>query len=207
MTQSAHTHLALAPKEPGPLGLRSPSDPYATELVGLRRGEALSGAAPGTDVQVLVVDGTVDWAGRELKRGSFLRRCWSEVDELRSRRGCRLLVKTGGIGDAGTKPVVVDPSTSAWSPGHGNMRVLALDARGGESTALVHWPAGEHFLPHRHLGGEEIFVLSGTFIDEHGSYPAGSWIQSPHGSIHDPFVVEETLIWVKTGHLPPRKAH
>ena len=73
---------------------------------------------------------------------------------------------------------------------------------GDEGTALVHWPAGERFIPHQHWGGEEILVLSGTFRDEHGTYPKGTWIQSPHLSAHHPFVEEETVIFVKTGHLP-----
>ncbi|EOG7622766.1 cupin, partial [Vibrio parahaemolyticus] len=28
------------------------------------------------------------------------------------------------------------------------------------------------------------------------------WLRSPHMSEHFPFVEEETVIWVKTGHLP-----
>ena len=71
-----------------------------------------------------------------------------------------------------------------------------------EHVALVKWPVGEVFKPHKHFGGEEIFVLSGTFKDEHGEYPKGSWIRNPHMSQHHPYVDEETVIWVKTGHLP-----
>ena len=63
------------------------------------------------------------------------------------------------------------------------------------------WPAGERFKPHRHYGGEEIFVLSGEFIDEHGRYPKGTWLRSPHLSEHFPYVEQETIIFVKTGHL------
>jgi anti-sigma factor ChrR (cupin superfamily) len=51
------------------------------------------------------------------------------------------------------------------------------------------------------MGGEEIYVISGEFIDEHGRYPAGTWIRSPHLSQHHPFVEKDTLILVKTGHL------
>jgi anti-sigma factor ChrR (cupin superfamily) len=51
-------------------------------------------------------------------------------------------------------------------------------------------------------GGEEIFVLSGVFQDEHGAYPTHTWMRSPHLSQHHPFVNEPTLILVKTGHLP-----
>ena len=49
---------------------------------------------------------------------------------------------------------------------------------------------------------EEILVLSGEFKDEHGSYPQGTWLRSPHMSLHNPYVEVETIIWVKTGHLP-----
>ena len=54
---------------------------------------------------------------------------------------------------------------------------------------------------HTHFGGEEIFVISGEFIDEHGRYPQGTWIRSPHLSEHAPFVEQETVILVKVGHL------
>ena len=70
-----------------------------------------------------------------------------------------------------------------------------------ESTALVKWPEGAAFIPHTHFGGEEIFVLEGTFIDEKGEYPTGTWIRSPHLSNHNPFVKEGCTILVKVGHM------
>ncbi|MFY8014026.1 MAG: cupin domain-containing protein, partial [Limnohabitans sp.] len=54
---------------------------------------------------------------------------------------------------------------------------------------------------HRHFGGEEIYVVDGVFEDEHGRYPKGSWIRSPHMSLHKPFSQEGCTIFVKTGHL------
>lgn len=88
-----------------------------------------------------------------------------------------------------------------WQPGHGGLMVLPLHSFATEHTALVFWPAGEQFVMHRHVGGEEIYVISGEFADEHGRYPAGTWLRSPHMSLHQPFVEQDTLIWVKTGHL------
>ena len=70
-----------------------------------------------------------------------------------------------------------------------------------DQTALVKWPKNERFLAHKHWGGEEIFVLSGTFMDEHGAYTKNTWLRSPHLSEHFPFVKEETIIFVKTGHM------
>ena len=78
---------------------------------------------------------------------------------------------------------------------------MPLHIFNSSETALVKWPKGEKFLPHSHFGGEEIFVLSGVFKDEHGEYPEGTWLRSPHLSQHHPWVDEETIIFVKTGHL------
>jgi len=99
-------------------------------------------------------------------------------------------------------PVRIDTRNTPWLPGQGGLEVMPLHDFKGEHAALVKWPAGERFQPHRHFGGEEILVLSGEFKDEFGSYPAGTWLRSPHMSQHYPYVEEETVIWVKVGHLP-----
>ena len=86
--------------------------------------------------------------------------------------------------------------------GIGGLQVMSLHSFEHEHVALVAWPENERFQAHRHFGGEEILVLSGEFQDEHGAYPAGSWVRSPHMSQHFPFVEQATVILVKTGHLP-----
>jgi anti-sigma factor ChrR (cupin superfamily) len=78
---------------------------------------------------------------------------------------------------------------------------MPLHSFGAEQVALVKWPAGERFQSHTHFGGEEIYVITGEFKDELGSYPEGTWIRSPHLSSHNPYVEQNTLIWVKVGHL------
>jgi anti-sigma factor ChrR (cupin superfamily) len=45
-------------------------------------------------------------------------------------------------------------------------------------------------------------VLDGVFQDEHGTYPAGSWLRNPPGSVHRPWSDLGCTIWVKTGRLP-----
>eukprot|EP01034_Spumella_vulgaris_P008456 gene8456-10765_t len=80
------------------------------------------------------------------------------------------------------------------------LTVMPLMQQGSGST-LVRWAPQTYFNPHKHYGGEEIFVVDGVFEDEHGRYPAGSWIRSPHMSLHQPFSKEGCTIFVKTGHL------
>jgi anti-sigma factor ChrR (cupin superfamily) len=115
--------------------------------------------------------------------------------------GCRIFVKLNQMDAYERERVVINTSKSHWHQGYGNLEVMSL----GEHAALVKWPKGERFVNHAHQGGEEILVLQGEFRDEHGIYPKGTWIRSPHLSTHYPFVNEETIIFVKTGHLPHRK--
>ena len=53
------------------------------------------------------------------------------------------------------------------------------------------------FPAHPHPDGEEILVLSGVFSDEHGDYPAGSYLLNPEGFSHAPFSDEGCVIFVK----------
>lgn len=207
MAPPAHTHLVPGPAREGLLAAPGGADRDRTEVVRIAAEEGWCPASSTEDLQVLVVAGSLDLTIGSVGPGSYARWARGGPEVLNSTAGCTLLVKTRpprALEPHEAPEVLVDASTAPWAQGHGHLRVLPLDARDTENTALVLWPAGERFIPHRHLGGEEILVLRGTFHDEHGRYPAGSWIQSPHGSVHHPFVEEETLIWVKTGHLVPR---
>ena len=92
---------------------------------------------------------------------------------------------------------------AAWLPGLvSGLQVLPLHSFGSEHVALVRWAPGTVFQPHGHPGGEEIVVLEGVFQDEHGSYPTGTWLRHPPGSVHRPWRETGCTIWVRTGHLP-----
>ncbi|MGP2658130.1 cupin domain-containing protein [Malaciobacter sp. WC5094] len=93
--------------------------------------------------------------------------------------------------------IIIDTETSQWLEGQGNLKIMPLDIQ----TTLVKWPKDERFIPHKHWEGEEIFVLDGVFMDEYGNYPKDTWIRSPHLSEHFLFVKEETIIFIKTGHI------
>jgi ChrR-like protein with cupin domain len=75
-----------------------------------------------------------------------------------------------------------------------------LERDGGEiarGTSIVRYAAGSSFPEHVHDRGEEILVLEGTFQDEHGDHPAGSYVRNPPGSRHRPFSVGGCVIFVK----------
>lgn len=75
-----------------------------------------------------------------------------------------------------------------------------LDRIGGEvarATSIVRYQPGSAFSAHVHDGGEEFFVLDGVFQDEHGDYPAGSYVRNPPTSRHVPASAPGCTIFVK----------
>ena len=75
-----------------------------------------------------------------------------------------------------------------------------LDRLGDEvarATSIVRYAAGSAFTPHTHTGGEEFIVLEGVFQDEHGDFPAGSYIRNPPTTRHTPRSASGCVIFVK----------
>ena len=77
---------------------------------------------------------------------------------------------------------------------------MMLDRLGGErarATSIVRYAPASCFPRHAHPGGEEIFVLAGTFSDETHDYPAGWYLRNPPGSSHHPSSRDGATIFVK----------
>jgi anti-sigma factor ChrR (cupin superfamily) len=75
-----------------------------------------------------------------------------------------------------------------------------LDRIGDEvarATTIVRYAAGSRFSAHTHTGGEEFIVLTGTFQDEHGDYPAGTYVRNPPTTSHTPGSQDGCIIFVK----------
>lgn len=97
--------------------------------------------------------------------------------------------------------VVIQPEQYQFvdSPLAGVSRMM-LDRAGNEvarATSIVRYAPGSGYSAHTHNGGEEIFVLDGVFSDEHGDYPAGSYLRNPPGSSHKPFSTNGCTLLVK----------
>jgi hypothetical protein len=75
-----------------------------------------------------------------------------------------------------------------------------LDRIGDEvarATTIVRFAPGSAFSPHIHDGGEEYLVLEGTFQDEGGDFPTGSYVRNPPTSSHTPAARDGATILVK----------
>lgn len=185
-----------------PLAREEAEQGHATSIVRYDPGSHFHAHDHPLGEEILVLEGIFSDETGDYHAGTYFRNPEGFRHAPFSVEGCVILVKLHQFQPGDTAHVVLDTETIAWRPGQGSLQVMPLHECQGESTALVRWPAGEQFQPHQHFGGEEIYVVSGEFIDEFGRYPAGTWMRSPHLSQHCPYVEQETVIWVKVGHLP-----
>ena len=93
------------------------------------------------------------------------------------------------------------PSGSIW-----RKRVhLVGPPESGQVTSVVRYEPHSRFPTHDHPDGEEIFVLDGVFSDEHGNWPAGTFLLNPEGFRHTPFSELGCLLFVKLRQFPGRE--
>lgn len=106
-----------------------------------------------------------------------------------------------------SRRVAVHAARLPWvpSPMAGVERRM-LDRIGDEvarATSIVRYAPGSRFSPHTHGGGEEFLVLEGVFQDEHGDFPAGSYVRNPPTSRHTPSSATGCVLFVKLWQFDP----
>lgn len=174
----------------------------ATSIVRYAPGSAFAPHTHELGEEFLVLAGTFEDDQGAYPAGTYVRNPPGSRHRPFSTAGCEIFVKLRQFQAGDDARVVIDTSQAAFRPGLvAGLTVLPLHEYGSEHVALVRWAPGTRFQAHTHWGGEEILVLEGTFSDEYGDYPAGSWLRSPHLSRHQPFSDEGCLIYVKVGHL------
>ncbi|KLN63939.1 cupin domain-containing protein [Vibrio sp. VPAP30] len=185
-----------------PLEREEAESGYTTSIVRYEAGSQFITHPHPMGEEIFVLEGVFSDENGDYPAGTYLRNPPGSSHAPFSDKGCVILVKLNQFDARDNATVRVNTNTQQWLAGIGGLKVMPLHNFEHEHVALVKWPAGERFQPHKHFGGEEILVLSGKFSDEHGQYPKGCWIRSPHMSEHFPYVEQETVILVKTGHLP-----
>jgi anti-sigma factor ChrR (cupin superfamily) len=105
------------------------------------------------------------------------------------------------INDDLTQPVIVHAAKLDWIPspaaGVDRRMLFRIGDEVARATSIVRYAPGSAFPRHTHGGGEEIVVLEGTFQDEHGNYPAGSYFRNPPGTSHIPASEDGCIIFVR----------
>ena len=158
----------------------------------------------GGGEEFLVLEGVFSDEHADYPPGSYVRNPIGTAHSPHSKDGCTIFVKLHQFDPADTEQKVIDTHSVSFTPsGVDGVSFSILHQHGKETVKLVRWDPGSRYPLHQHIGGSETLVLDGTFSDEQGDYPKGSWIRMPPLSEHMPFSEDGCLIFTKTGHLTP----
>jgi anti-sigma factor ChrR (cupin superfamily) len=177
----------------------------ATSLVRYAPNSTFPPHVHGGGEEFLVLDGTFGDERRSYPAGTYVRNPIGTSHTPRvGDRGCVIFVKLHQFDPDDDALVVVETRSGNWPrPTSTGIEELHLHRFRDERVSLARWAPDAGWPAHRHDGGEEIFVIEGSFSDEHGDYPAGTWLRSPHASRHEARAGGEgVILYLKTGHLP-----
>ncbi|MBL4621332.1 MAG: cupin domain-containing protein [Immundisolibacteraceae bacterium] len=175
----------------------------ATTLVRYAPGSHFSPHNHDLGEEFLVLEGTFSDDSGDFPAGMYVRNPPGSRHQPSSEPGCTILVKLRQFDPDDQQFVRSDCNQGNWqSSDRPGLQILPLHSYNDEEVALQRLAAGARPEPHSHAGGEEIYVLDGEFSDEHGHYPAGTWLRQPPGSSHSPFSESGCKLYIKTGHLP-----
>ena len=101
-------------------------------------------------------------------------------------------------------PIVIQSDALRWKYlGSGTRWARLHRLANGGTVYRIQGDAGSTFPAHTHHGGEEVFVMSGDYSDESGSYAAGAYLSYPPGSHHEPMTFggcDLLVIWWRAEH-------
>lgn len=176
----------------------------ATSLVRFRPDSSFEAHEHGGGEEFLVLDGVFSDEHADYPAGTYVRNPIGTAHTPHiGPEGATILVKLHQFSLEDTEQKAIDTRTADFSPGAvPGLTVLKLHETPDETVRLLRFAPETKAPGHKHSGGEEIFVIEGAFSDEHGTYPAGTWVRNPHGSGHTPWSDAGCLLYVKSGHLP-----
>jgi hypothetical protein len=176
----------------------------ATSMVRYAPGSSFFQHLHARGEEFLVLDGVFSDENGDYPSGTYVRNPPGSRHAPRSDGGCRILVKLRQFEPADLVPVVIDTNDDAlWRDGGDGTLRLALHTFGAEKVEMRRISAGMEFSLDGAAGGAELLVVRGTLWTGATRLRDESWLRLPRGSSEVLLAEQDTIAWIKTGHLPP----
>lgn len=152
--------------------------------------------------EFLVLAGTFSDETGDFNRGLYVRNPPTSKHTPSSANGCVIFVKLRQMHQKDDAYVRIDTGDmSLWQDGRTGESVLPLYEAFNETVLMCRWSSGSEFSAEIFTRGVEYYVLDGRFEDDEGTYHQGFWLRLPAGSQQTIRVLQNTIVYKKTGHL------
>jgi anti-sigma factor ChrR (cupin superfamily) len=152
--------------------------------------------------EILVLEGVFSDEYGDWPAGSYLLNPEGFRHAPYSRDGCLLFVKLRQSPGKNRRHVATNTRELAWQALDGRAtKALYAQAGFADSTRLERWASGASPGELSYSRGAELFVLSGSFADELGTYDVHTWLRLPAQSTHRPSTAGGCELYIKEGGL------
>lgn len=155
---------------------------------------------PGGE-EILVLDGHFTDETGVHPPGTYMLNPEGFIHRPYSDEGCLTFVKLRQHGGKTRQQIRTNIFEGAWQPGAtAQIQVQPLYEQEGfsEKVWIERWQPGTRLEAVVETEVKEVFLIEGTWSDELGQYPTGSWLRYPPQVPYSPASEEGCLIYVKT---------
>lgn len=174
----------------------------ATSIVRYARNSSFAPHRHALGEEFLVLEGVFSDETGDFGRGMYVRNPPASKHAPSSVEGCLIFVKLRQMHPDDTARIRIDIRDRAlWVQGRQAEMTLPLYRGFNEEVRMCRWSTGAEFPEETFSGGAEYYVLTGSFRDENGTYGQGFWLRLPVHSQQHIEVLEDTVVYRKSGHL------
>ena len=154
--------------------------------------------------EFLVLDGVFSDSSGDYGPGCYVRNPPGTSHAPWTDAGTTILVKLRQFDHRDLRQFSVDTANAQWAPAEfPGCDVLRLHEFDTEIVAMYRLAAGAR-IPDRDVpGGEEIYVVAGAIDCDGEACEADTWIRNPPGAAAGFTAIEDSVLWIKRGHLHP----
>lgn len=174
----------------------------ATSIVRYAPGSKFARHQHAAGEEFLVLDGVFSDEHADYRVGTYVRNPPGSGHSPFSENGCRILVKLRQFDPQDLSHVVVDTADDSLWSSESDANILELHEYGSERVVMLRLAKGESFPFSSDPGGVEILLIRGSVNDEGSELARESWLRFPANQEIRLFASSDSLLWVKTGHLP-----
>ncbi len=174
----------------------------ATSIVRYAAGSCFSRHEHAKGEEFLVLEGVFSDENDDYPTGVYVRNPPGSSHSPYSKDGCRILVKLRQFDPQDLTRVVIDTRDAGlWQLGE-EVDSLPLHEFGSEQVFMLRMAANRQHSLAGKSGGTEIFLVSGSVQYDDAELPAESWLRLPANRSAAIRAKEDSVLWVKCGHLP-----
>ncbi|KEQ19485.1 cupin domain-containing protein [Endozoicomonas numazuensis] len=175
---------------------------HATSIVQYVAGASFPEHPHPTGEEILVLSGIFSDETGDFGSGTYIRNPPGSHHAPFSKDGCIIFVKLCQFDPADRQTVRINIFESLEKEASDKITEVSLHQFESKRTSLLSIPAGETPYLRNKPGGVELLIVSGKLSTHSEDWPVNTWIRTPHCDYDLQPVNDDTILLIKSGHLP-----